>query len=61
MLTRQRVPTLDRMRYAPANGLRQGAYILADAPDGQPVAAVASANSLPGSALYPVKIGLEEA
>ncbi len=36
VLTRQRVPTLDRMRYASAEGLRQGAYILIDAPDGQP-------------------------
>jgi transketolase len=36
MLTRQDVPTLDRKRYAPASGLAQGAYILADSPDGQP-------------------------
>ena len=36
MLTRQAVPTLDRSRYAPADGLRRGAYVLADAPDGEP-------------------------
>ena len=35
-LTRQNVPTLDRSRFAPAEGLRQGAYILADAPNGKP-------------------------
>jgi transketolase len=36
ILTRQDVPTLDRNTYAPASGLAQGAYILADSPDGQP-------------------------
>jgi len=36
ILTRQDVPTLDRNQYAPASGLAQGAYILADSPDGQP-------------------------
>jgi transketolase len=36
ILTRQAVPTLDRTRYAPASGLARGAYILADAPEGQP-------------------------
>ncbi|UJJ60155.1 transketolase [Rhodanobacter denitrificans] len=35
-LTRQNVPTLDRTRYADADGLRRGAYVLRDAPDGQP-------------------------
>jgi transketolase len=29
-LTRQAVPTLDRTRFAPAEGLRRGAYVLAD-------------------------------
>jgi transketolase len=33
VLTRQDVPTLDRSRYARADGLKQGAYILADAPE----------------------------
>ena len=35
-LTRQDVPTLDRRRYAAADGLRSGAYILSDAPNGKP-------------------------
>jgi len=36
VLTRQDLPTLDRTKYAPANGLHKGAYVLADAPDGKP-------------------------
>jgi transketolase len=36
VLTRQAVPTLDRSRCAPADGLQRGAYILLDAPDGDP-------------------------
>ena len=36
ILTRQDVPTLDRTRFAAAEGLRRGAYILADAPNGTP-------------------------
>ena len=36
VLTRQSVPTLDRGRYAAADGLRRGAYVLADAPNGKP-------------------------
>jgi transketolase len=36
ILTRQDLPTLDRGRYAAASGLHQGAYVLADAPDGRP-------------------------
>jgi transketolase len=35
VLTRQTLPTLDRMRYAPAAGVSRGAYVLADAPDGK--------------------------
>jgi transketolase len=35
-LSRQALPTLDRSKYAPASGLARGAYVLADAPDGQP-------------------------
>jgi transketolase len=35
-LSRQPLPTLDRTRYAPASGVAQGAYILADAPGGDP-------------------------
>jgi transketolase len=36
VLTRQNVPTLDRKQFGPAEGLRHGAYILADAPQGKP-------------------------
>ena len=36
VLTRQNVPTLDRSRFAAADGLRRGAYVLADAPNGKP-------------------------
>jgi transketolase len=36
VLTRQDVPTLDRTRFASAEGLRRGAYVLAEAPGGKP-------------------------
>jgi transketolase len=36
VLTRQNVPTLDRAQFAAADGLRRGAYVLADAPNGKP-------------------------
>ncbi|WP_031499908.1 transketolase [Bryobacter aggregatus] len=36
ILTRQDVPTLDRNRYASAEGLQRGAYILSEAANGQP-------------------------
>jgi transketolase len=35
-LSRQAFPTLDRAKYAPAVGLAKGAYVLADAPGGDP-------------------------
>jgi len=35
-LSRQAVPTLDRDRYAAADGLRRGAYVLSDAAHGHP-------------------------
>jgi transketolase len=35
-LTRQAVPHLDRERFAPASGLRKGAYVLAEAENGDP-------------------------
>ncbi len=35
-LSRQPLPTLDRGKYAPASGLAQGAYVLADAPGAKP-------------------------
>lgn len=36
ILTRQDVPTLDRFQFAAAEGLRRGAYVLADALNGKP-------------------------
>jgi transketolase len=36
ILTRQALPTFDRKRFAPANGLAHGAYVLADAEGGKP-------------------------
>jgi transketolase len=36
VLSRQKLPVLDRAVYAPAEGLARGAYVLADAPGGAP-------------------------
>lgn len=36
ILTRQKVPVLDREEYASAEGLRKGAYVISDAPGGKP-------------------------
>jgi transketolase len=36
VLTRQNVPIIDRAKYASAEGLRQGGYVLADPPGGDP-------------------------
>ena len=36
ILSRQALPTLDRTKYAPASGVAQGAYVLADAAPGTP-------------------------
>jgi len=36
VLSRQNLPTLDRSKYASAEGVARGAYVLADAEDGQP-------------------------
>ena len=36
ILTRQAVPTLDRTKYAAPDGLKRGAYVVADARDGKP-------------------------
>ena len=35
-LSRQPLPTLDRSKYAPTAGVARGAYVLADAPEGNP-------------------------
>ena len=46
-LSRQPLPTLDRKKYAPASGVAQGAYVLADAPGGHPeVIIIASGSEL---------------
>jgi transketolase len=36
VLSRQPLPTFDRTKYAPASGVSQGAYILADSPNANP-------------------------
>jgi len=36
VLSRQPLPTLDRSKYARASGVARGAYVLADAPGGEP-------------------------
>src|SRR5262249_49635437 len=36
ILTRQPLPTLDRAKYATADGVERGAYVLADTEDGPP-------------------------
>jgi transketolase len=36
VLSRQPLPTLDRAKYAPASEVARGAYVLADAPGGDP-------------------------
>jgi len=36
VLTRQNLPTLDRTKFAKADGLQKGAYVLSDAADGKP-------------------------
>src|SRR5438067_240848 len=45
VLTRQKVGVIDRTRYAPANGLRLGAYVLADAPAGKPAVVLMGSGS----------------
>ncbi len=45
VLTRQALPTVDRVRYAPASGVAKGAYVLADAEDGKPEALLVATGS----------------
>ena len=46
-LSRQPLPTLDRKKYAPASGVAKGAYVLGDAPGGNPeVILIASGSEL---------------
>jgi transketolase len=50
-LTRQKLPVIDRGRYAPADGLARGAYVLADADGGRPDLLVIASGSEVGLAL----------
>ncbi|HEX3664795.1 MAG TPA: transketolase [Rhizomicrobium sp.] len=45
VLTRQKVPTLDRSKFAPANGAAKGAYVLADPGGSSPQAIVIATGS----------------
>jgi len=45
VLTRQKVPTLDREKLAPASGLSRGAYVLSEAPGGAPQAILLATGS----------------
>ena len=45
VLTRQKLPFIDRTKYAAAGGLARGAYILADAPGGAPQVVLMSSGS----------------
>jgi len=44
-LSRQPLPTLDRNKYAPASGVSRGAYVLADAPGGNPEVIIIASGS----------------
>jgi transketolase len=50
-LSRQPLPTLDRNKYAPACGVAQGAYVLADAPGGNPEVIIIASGSELGVAI----------
>ncbi|MFC3715532.1 transketolase [Luteimonas soli] len=54
-LSRQKVPTLDRGKYASADGLRKGAYVLLDADDGKPEVIVIGTGAETGIALAAVE------
>jgi len=45
VLTRQKVPVIDRATYAPANGLRLGGYVLADARGAKPAIVLLASGS----------------
>jgi transketolase len=45
LLTRQNLPVLDRQKYAPAEGALRGAYVLAEADDGEPDAILIATGS----------------
>src|SRR6185436_19953009 len=45
VLTRQKLPFIDRTKYAPAAGVARGGYVLADAAGGQPKVIIMSSGS----------------
>jgi transketolase len=45
VLTRQKLPFIDRSKYASASGLSRGAYVLADSPGGSPQVVLMSSGS----------------
>jgi transketolase len=45
VLSRQNLPTLDRMKYAPATGTQKGAYVVSEAPGGKPEALLLATGS----------------
>jgi transketolase len=45
VLSRQALPTLDRSKYGPAAGVAHGAYVLADAPGGNPEVIIIASGS----------------
>jgi transketolase len=45
VLSRQALPTLDRSKYAPAAGVARGAYVLGDAPGGNPEVIIIASGS----------------
>jgi transketolase len=51
VLSRQPLPTLDRSKYAPASGVARGAYVLADAPGGNPEVILIASGSEVGLAV----------
>jgi transketolase len=51
VLSRQALPTLDRSKYAPASGVARGAYVLADAPGGNPEVLLIASGSEVGLAV----------
>ncbi len=51
VLSRQALPTLDRNRYASAAGVARGAYVLADAPRGEPQVILIASGSEVGLAV----------
>jgi transketolase len=48
ILTREDLPTLDRTKYKPAEGVQKGAYVVADAPGGKPDVLLLAAGSTLG-------------